>query len=58
MQGPEADDVAYGDEEERFETGVRRSALDFVQHDKNADKMLDYDAVSYTHLTLPTKRIV
>ena len=32
-----------GDEEERFETGVRRSALDFVQHDKNADKMLDYD---------------
>ena len=39
----EADDVANGDEEERFETGVRRSALDFVQHDKNADKMLDYD---------------
>ena len=39
----EEDDVANGDEEERFETGVRRSALDFVQHDKNADKMLDYD---------------
>ena len=33
----EEDDVANDDEEERFETGVRRSALDFVQHDKNAD---------------------
>ena len=53
-----ANPVAYGEVEFNASLDPGRSYLLLSNHQSWADILILFDAVSYTHLTLPTKRIV